>query len=417
MAKAKLTVRAIDGLKPGAKDAILWDTEIAGFGLKVTPAGKRSFLLFYRTNEGTQRKPTIGAYPSVRPEVARDIAKRWLSEVAKGVDPSAVRQEGRAAPDAAALCDRYLAEHATTQKKASSKRGDERLIANHILPALGKKKVSAVTRANVSALHNALASTPYEANRVLSLLSKMFSLAERWGLRPDGSNPATNIDRYRETKRERFLSDDEVSGLWAVLNSPAAAAVPVSVVAAIKLLILTGRRLGEVLALEWSWIDFEASKLSLPDSKTGALSIPLASEALALLAALKEHANAHPRYVIRGRDRRAGGALVAGPVVNLQKPWRKLRALAGLDAVRLHDLRHTYASVGAGLGLSLPMIGRLLGHTQAATTARYAHLANDPIKTAAAMIDGRFAAMTAKNDGSSGKFQTTSAKSLESTRV
>ena len=396
MAKIKLTARVIDDLMPAAKDVIVWDAEVAGFGLKVTPAGKRVFLLYYRSSQGQQRKPAIGAFPAVRPEAARAIAKQWLSEVAKGNDPSAIRQEGRAAPDVAVLCDRYMAEHAATRKKASSMRGDKRLIDKHILPALAKKKVSGVTRANISALHHALARTPYEANRTLSLLSKAFSLAERWGLRPDGSNPARNIEHYPEYKRERFLSAEEVTRLWAVLSSPAAATVPLSAVAAIKLLMMTGRRLTEVLALEWSYVDFSTATLSLPDSKTGALRIPLVGEALALFTALKTQPDAHPRYVLRGRDRRVGGALVAGPIVNLQKPWRTLRALAGLENVRLHDLRHTYASVGAGLGLSLPVIGKLLGHTQPATTARYAHLANDPVKAAASLIDAAFTAMTAK---------------------
>ena len=408
MAKMKLTVRAIVGMQPAAKDVIVWDAELAGFGLKVTPAGKRSFLLYYRTFDGQQRKPSLGSYPAVKPEDARAKARQWLSEVAKGHDPSLIRREGRAAPDMTALCGRYIAEHAATRKKLSSMRGDERLIDKNILPELAKKKVSAVTRANISALHHGLSSTPYQANRTLALLSKMFSLAERWGLRPDGSNPAKNIDRYREEKRERFLSVEEVGRLWTVLISPTAASVPASAVAAVKLLMLTGRRLSEVLTLEWAWIDFPTATLSLPDTKSGALRVPLGSEAIALLTALKAQQDAddkrtavndqesdadkasRTRFVIRGRVK-------GQPLVNLQKPWRRLRALAGLDALRLHDLRHSYASFGVGLGLSLPMLGKLLGHTQVATTARYAHLADDPVIAAAGLIDAAFATMTAKS--------------------
>ncbi|WP_243450781.1 tyrosine-type recombinase/integrase [Sandarakinorhabdus glacialis] len=385
----KLTVRSIEGIQPAAKDVVVWDNEIAGFGLKVTPAGKRTFLLFYRTRDGQQRKPSIGSWPAVRPEAARATARQWLSEVAKGSDPSALRQEGRAAPTIHDLCERYMLEHAGIRKKDSSIRNDRRLIDSHILPAIGSKKVAAVTRAHVSALHHSISSTPYEANRCLALLSKMFSLAERWGLRPDHSNPAKNIDRYREEKRERFLTSDEVMRLWGVLHSPDVQAVPTSAIAAIKLLMLTGRRLGEVLALEWAWINFNSKMLSLPDTKTGAFKVPLGDETLALLTELKASPAADAVYVIPGRSG-------SKPLVNLQKPWRKIRDLAALDEVRLHDLRHTYASVAASLGLSLPMIGKLLGHTQAATTARYAHLADDPVKLAANLVGGAFVKMTSQ---------------------
>lgn len=371
----KLTVRTIEATAPAASEVIVWDSELRGFGLRVSPAGRKSFILFYRTREGQQRKPTIGSYPALRPEAARVLAKQMLADAAKGGDPSASRKEARAAANVSELCDRYMREHAETRKKASSIKGDRRLIDVHILPAMGSRKVAAVTRANVAALHHALAATPYEANRTLALLSKMFTLAERWGLRPDKSNPAHNIDRYKEEKRERFLSPDETARLWHVLNNQP----PTPAVDAIKLLVLTGRRLGEVLALQWHWIDLDLAMLSLPDSKTGALRVPLAANTVALLQEIQSRQGADAIYIIPGHVR-------GQPLVNLQKPWRRIRALAGLEDVRLHDLRHTYASVAAAAGLSLPMIGKLLGHTQAATTARYAHLANDPVRDAAELI-------------------------------
>lgn len=385
--KAKLTVRSVEAMKPEAKDVVLWDSELAGFGCKLTPAGKRSYFLYYRTKDGQQRRPTIGAHGPMKPEAARAIARAWLADVAQGRDPSLSRAQDKAAPTFDTLCDRYLSDHADVRKKASSAEGDKRLIRLHLRPALGSKKLAAITRADVAGLHHKLRATPYEANRVLALASKMFALSERWGMRADGSNPAKNIDRYREEKRERYLTSAEVARLWQVLNSDAAAAkASPAAIAAVKLLMLTGRRLNEVLGLKWAWVDLDAKVLRLPDTKNGALLVSLADAAVAVLAELKENAGDHA-YVIPG-------AVKGKPLVNLQKPWRALRALAGLDDVRIHDLRHTFASIGAGMGMSLHMLGRLLGHTQAATTSRYAHLAQDPVRTAADAIGAELMRLT-----------------------
>ena len=273
-------------------------------------------------------------------EAARAIARAWLAEVAQGRDPSLSRAQDKAAPTFDTLCDRYLSDHADVRKKASSAEGDRRLVRLHLRPALGSKKVAAITRADAAGLHHKLRATPYEANRVLALASKMFALSERWGMRADGSNPAKNIDRYREEKRERYLTSAEVAGLWKVLHSDAAAAkASPAAIAAIKLLMLTGRHLNEVLGLKWAWVDLDAKQLRLPDTKNGALLVSLADAAVTILTELKENAGDHA-YVIPG-------AVKGKPLVNLQKPWRALRELAGLDDVRIHDLRHTFASVGA----------------------------------------------------------------------
>lgn len=377
--KAKLTVRSVEAMKPESKDVVLWDSELAGFACKLTPTGRRSYFLYYRTKNGQQRRPTIGAHGPLKPEAARAIARAWLAEVAQGRDPSLSRAQDKTAPAFDALCDRYLSDHADVRKKASSAEGDRRLIRLHLRPALGTKKVAAIVRTDVANLHHKLRATPYEANRVLALASKMFALSERWGMRPDGSNPARNIDRFKEEKRERYLTSAEVARLWQILNSDKAVAkVSPNAIAAIKLLILTGRRLNEVLGLKWVWVDLDAKVLRLPDTKNGALLVSLADAAVAILADLKAGAGDHA-YVIPG-------AIEGKPLVNLQKPWRALRAMAGLDDVRIHDLRHTFASIGAGMGMSLHMLGRLLGHTQAATTSRYSHLAQSPVRAAADAI-------------------------------
>jgi integrase len=210
-------------------------------------------------------------------------------------------------------------------------------------------------------------------------------------LRPDGSNPCRHVEKFGERKRERMLSPAELARLGEALaaydGSPYA-------VAAVNLLVFTGARLGEVLGLQWEWIDFERGEARLPDSKTGAKTLHLPPPARAVLADLPR-LDGNP-YVIAGA--KEGAALV-----NLEKPWRAIRKAAGLDDVRLHDLRHAFASVAASSGMGLPIIGKMLGHTQAATTARYAHLASDPVKAAAAAVAGKIAAAMAAGSGDTGK--------------
>ncbi|HZK90155.1 MAG TPA: site-specific integrase [Stellaceae bacterium] len=222
-------------------------------------------------------------------------------------------------------------------------------------------------------------------------MSTMFNLAERWGLRPDGSNPCRHVDKYPQHRRERFLSPAELARLGDALvaydGSP-------YTVAAVKLLVFTGARLGEILGLRWEWIDFERGEARLPDSKTGAKTLHLPPPALAVLAGLPR-LDGNP-YVIAGA--KPGAALV-----NLEKPWRAIRQSAGLDDVRLHDLRHAFASVAASSGMGLPIIGKMLGHSQPATTARYAHLASDPVKAAAAAVAGKIAAAMSGSGGEPGK--------------
>jgi integrase len=217
----------------------------------------------------------------------------------------------------------------------------------------------------------------------MAVLSKMLNLAEKWGERPDGSNPCRHVEKYRERKRERFLSQAELARLGEALaeaerngsESPYA-------IAAIRLLILTGARVSEILTLEWGHVDFERACLRLPESKSGAKVVHLSPPARELLASLPR-IEGNP-YVLPGLKERAH-------LVNLEAPWRRIRARASLEDVRLHDLRHSFASVGAGAGLSLPVIGALLGHSQPGTTARYAHLATDPLKQANNVIGTRIA--------------------------
>ncbi len=384
IAMPKLTSGFVTSIQPRDKDVVVWDTEIPGFGIRVRPSGKRVYILKYRTKQGRQRKPTIGQHGPLKADKARKIARRWLVDVADGGDPSADKQAVRNAPTMADLCDRYLKEHAEPHKRPSSVANDRRLIEKRILRELGNYTLNAVGRADVARLHHSLRKTPYEANRTLALLSKMFNLAEAWGLRPDGTNPCRHLKKFKEVKRERFLSPDELAELNKVLVEAERAQTEMpGVLLAIRLLIFTGCRLGEILTLKWEWVDFEAGCLRLPDSKTGSKTVQLGTPALTLLSKIPPQPD-NP-FVIVGRRPETH-------LVNLENPWRRIRAKAGLDNVRIHDLRHTFASYGAAANLSLPIIGKMLGHTQAATTQRYAHLAADPVKQATEVVSNSIAA-------------------------
>ncbi len=381
--RAKLTKRAVERIRPEPKrDVVVWDQELRGFGVRVKPSGARSYLVQYRNAYGRSKRLTIGQHGVLAPDQARRQAKKVLGEVARGDDPAAARAEARKALTIADLAERYLEEHARPKKKPSSVRMDEANLRLHVLPALGTRQIIEVTRADVARLHHEMRATPGAANRVVALLSKMFTLAELWGLRPDATNPCRHVERYREQRLERFLSDGELASLGTALaQAETAGAESDFVIAAIRLLILTGCRTGEILSLRWDDVNFEHQTLKLPESKTGAKTIQLSAPALKVLDALPREGSP---WVIRG--------LAGHHLVNLRKPWHRLRRNVALEDVRLHDLRHSFASVGAGAGLGLPVIGKLLGHTQPATTQRYAHLADDPLRQATDLIGRRIAA-------------------------
>jgi len=379
----KLTKRFVEAIRPGAADIFAWDNEVKGFGVRVKLSGRRSYIVQYRTAGNLSRRLTIGAHGVFTPETARDRARDLLQAARKGADPAAERAEARKALSIAELAERYMAVHAVPKKKASSVRTDAINLRLHVLPALGNRKTADVTRADITRLHHAMAATPGAANRTLQLLSKMFNLAERWGLRSDGTNPCRHVERNRERKMQRFLSADEMGRLGAALaEAERTQTHPSAVVAAIRLLCFTGCRAGEILTLRWEHVDFEGRRLNLADSKTGAKTIHLNAPALEVLAGIEQRPD-NP-FVLASRGQ--------SYYQNLRRSWLALRKAVRLDGVRLHDLRHSFASVGAAGGLSLPMIGALLGHTQPATTARYAHLAADPLKQATDLIGQRIAA-------------------------
>ena len=370
----KLTRRAVEAIKPNGADTLYWDGELTGFGLRVRKSGRKNYVLQTRVC-GKLCWFTIGQHGRITADEARAAALEILAQAKKGIDPRDADAKREAEPVMADLGRRFLEEYVPVHCKPSTQGEYRRSVELFIDPAIGEMRIAGVERKDIAKLHFDLRDKPYQANRTLGVLSKMFSLAEIWGLRPDGSNPCRHVKRYKESKRERFLSAEETERLGEVL-AEAESEMP-SAVAAFRLLLLTGCRLSEIQFLCWEYVRDDC--IELPDAKTGGRVVPLGPEARAVLAALPREED-NP-WVIRGR-------LPGTHLTDLQRPWRRIRARAGLEDVRIHDLRHSYASRALALGESLTMIGKLLGHTQVQTTARYAHLARDSIQSAAARITG-----------------------------
>lgn len=361
---------------------------VRGFGVRVTATGAKAFVLNY-TIAGRERRMTIGGYPAWSVAAAREQAKSLRRKVDAGIDPLGVREAERGAPNVSELCDRYVAEHA---KRKRTGQQDIAYIDRLIRPKLGSRKVESITFSDLDGLHRRLtaANGPYLANRVAALTSKMFALAIRWGMRAD--NPAKGIERNHEERRYRYLTGDELRRLTDTLT-----AYPNQIAAnAVRLLLLTGARRGEVLGATWDQFDLEAGIWCKPSSHTKQKRehrVPMSAPALKLLADMRATAERNARA--RGREPSRyvfPGRVGECPLVEIKSAWAGLCKAAKLDGVRLHDLRHTYASMLASAGLSLPVIGALLGHTQPGTTARYAHLFDDPLRAAtervAAIVTG-----------------------------
>lgn len=376
----KITKRLIDSLSPQDKDYFIWDSEVSGFGLRIFATGRKSYLIQYRVGSRTRRM-TIGAHGVLTPDEARKEARALLVNVAKGGNPSEEKRLYRHAPTVEALCDRFMKDYVPSACKISTQKEYRRNVGLFIIPSLGKLKIKDVTRADISKFHQSLKNTRYQANRALGVLSKIFNLAEEWGLRPDGSNPCRHVKKYKEEKRERYLSPNELSLLGKTLRKCEEENIESPyVIAALRLLLLTGCRLGEIQTLKWDYI--QGNSLKLPDSKTGAKKVYLGEAALEILSNIERVEN--NSYVIVGNKE-------GQHITDMQKPWRRIRSLANLEGVRMHDFRHTFASGAVSSGESLHMTGKLLGHSQPQTTARYAHLADDPVHNAAERVSGAIA--------------------------
>jgi integrase len=403
--RGKITKRSVDDLAPGnAPEVVLWDTEIKGFGVRARTKSAKTYILHYRCGGGRNarlRKLTIGRHGSPwTAETARVEAKRLLGRVASGEDPAERKSADRRAMTMAELCDLYLAEGAT-HKKQSTLKADRGRIIHHIKPLVGAKRVEQLTRADIERMmidvksgkaiarrapnekrHSGSIPTggPGTAAQCVALVSTLMAFAISRKLRLD--NPAAGIKKPPVRKMERFLSEDEIARLARALDGETVASGTPYPSAAIKLLLLTGARRGEIAGLQWQNVDFNQKCLRLPDSKTGAKVIYLNEPALDIIRSLPRLSN--NLFVIPGNR-------VGAPSGAIDRTWSRVRLAAGLRDVRLHDLRHSFASIGVVDGLSLPIIGALLGHKHAATTARYAHLAPGPLRTANDAVGARIA--------------------------
>lgn len=371
---AKLTKRTIEALEPADRDYFVWDGDLSGLGIRVFPTGRKQFVLQYRYGR-TSRRMSLGRFGAITPDQARGLALEALVKLRQDIDPMAEKRAKRTALTVRELADRFDEEHISVHLKASTAKEYRRNLKLFILPAIGHLRIVDVTRADIAKYHHDWRHRPYQANRNLEIISKMFNLAELWGLRPDGTNPRRHIKKYPEKKRERYFSEGELQAIGRVLGEMDEERIELpSAIAAVRLLLFTGCRLGEIMTLRWEYVDLPSKLLRLPDSKTGAKEVHLGNAAIKVLEHITP-ATDNP-FVIEGRNPGAH-------LTDLQPFWQRLRGRAGLKNARIHDLRHTFASVAVSHGQSLPMIGKLLGHTQVQTTARYAHLASQPVLQAA----------------------------------
>jgi integrase len=390
MPRGRISKRSVDALvcSAGKDREFLWDEALAGFGVGAFPTGRKVYVVQYR-QAGRSRRATIGEHGRLTADEARSEAKKLLGVAEAGSDPIAERRKDRAIRTFGQVAKDFLTLHVATKRKARTGNEYRRILQTRILPAIGSKRIVEVRRGDVARLHAKLVDTPYEANRMLALVSSIWNWAAKRDEVELSANPCRGIERYSEQGRERFLTSDELARLGDALRETR---IDPSAAAAIRLLILTGARLREILDAQWPHVDSERGVIFLPDSKTGKKPVYLSAAALEVLAGLSR-IQGNP-YIIPGEKARQ-------PKADLKKPWAAVCKAAGLEGVRLHDLRHSFASIGAGASMGLPVIGKLLGHSQAATTHRYAHLDADPLRravdTIGATISAAMSGETARN--------------------
>ena len=367
---AKLTTRFVNEIKPTDRINILWDDQLKGFGLCVRPSGKKTFILKYRIGRGRKalvKKQSLGCLPVVTLEIAKNKAKSFLLMASQGIDPI---KKDCTLLTIRELCEQYLDRYAIIHKKKSSFIRDKNLINRVIIPDFGKMKVVDLGRMHLIKYNHSLKETPIMANRLLALISTMMNLAEKWEYRDQNTNPCKFVDRYKENKRQVYLSMDQLERVGSAMRQLKDIESEY-VLSAIQMLILTACRTQEILSLKWEYIDFKNSSMNLPDTKTWERKIYLNPSVLHILEKLERKSD----YVFVSRVENK-------PITTIRLTWKKICKIAELKNVRPHDLRHTFASHAVNNGFSLPIIAKMLGHKDLKTTQRYAHLHEDPVKKA-----------------------------------
>lgn len=364
----KLTKKNVESLEPTGTRYEVRDDELIGFSIRVGATGEKSFYLTYRAGKGRAaplKRLRIGTFPSMTVEQARQIVKQKLAQIAMGGDPAQEVKEGKNAPLFHEVIETFLQGHVDAKLKPATQHQYRTLAQNHLIPAFKKMKMADITYRHVAKLHHDLQNTPYLANRCAAVLSKFFDWCEKTGYRDRGTNPVRGLEKYREEKRLKFMESSELEAIGeGIAKLEKQDAIDPTIAAALKVMLLTGARCSEILTLKWEYFNESKEKALLPNSKTGAKVLPIPPTAWEVISAL-------PRvneYCFPGRWGR-------GHIINVKDTWKRICKAGGISGWRIHDLRHAFASYAANSGKSLPIIGKILGHSQASTTSRYAHLA------------------------------------------
>ena len=384
MAKIKLTKSAVDAAQPQAEAVELRDTLVPGFLCKITPAGRKVFMLQYRTNAGERRKPSLGLYGELTVEQARSLAQEWLAQVRRGGDPAAEKAEARQAPTVKELCTKFMEDYSKKRNKLSTQAGYQAVINRNIIPLLGRKKVQDVKRPEIAGLMEKLSYKQTEANKVFSVLRKMFNMAEVWGYRPDGTNPCRHVPMFPAGKSTHLISDEEMGNLFRQLDKIESEGLENYVIPlGIRLQFEFAGRRSEIIALEWNWVDLQNRRVVWPDSKTGGMSKPMSEEVYRLLSTAPRQEGS--RYVLPSPSH-AGKHLTTGEYYG---GWSRALKAAGATHVGTHGIRHRSATDIANSGIPVKVGMALTAHKTVVMFMRYVHTEDKPVREAAELVANR----------------------------
>lgn len=384
MAKIKLTKSAVDAAQPQAQPVELRDTLVPGFLCKITPAGRKVFMLLYRTNAGERRKPALGQYGELTVEQARSLAQEWLAQVRRGGDPAADKAEARKAPTVKELCVRFMEDYSKQRNKPSTQKGYQSVIDRNIIPMIGRLKVQDVKRPDIAGMMKKMAHKPADANRTFGVMRRMFNLAEVWGYRSDGTNPCRHVPMYPNGKATHLISDEDMGRIFRQLERLEAEGLENYVIPlAIRLQFEFAGRRSEIVGLQWDWVDLENRRVVWPDSKTGGMSKPLSEEAHRLLsAAPRQEGCPH----VLPSPNHPGQHLTTGEYYN---GWSRTLKAAGATHVGTHGIHHRSATDIANLGIPVKVGMALTAHKTVAMFMRYVHTEDDPVRQAAELVANR----------------------------